>query len=175
MTELANTETQEISVLDGLAMQARTLRMNINMNMWQLARVFTEAVQDTSKITPLSNPKRLCESETPPQRGYPEAHSASLLYRVFIDFASIFIHNIELLLRKIASLHVLQQNQIGWISPLCASSYLQKIHGLFKQAGDGLENQVHLGISTDFASNFYSTCLFSQSYVLQIRRLSRRS
>lgn len=43
MTELANTETQEISVLDGLAMQARTLRMNINMNMWQLARVFTEA------------------------------------------------------------------------------------------------------------------------------------
>lgn len=29
MTELANTETQEISVLDGLAMQARTLRMNI--------------------------------------------------------------------------------------------------------------------------------------------------
>lgn len=43
MTELANTETKEISVLDGLAMQARTLRMNINMNMWQLARVFTEA------------------------------------------------------------------------------------------------------------------------------------
>lgn len=43
MTELANTETMEISVLDGLAMQARTLRMNINMNMWQLARVFTEA------------------------------------------------------------------------------------------------------------------------------------
>ena len=43
MTELANTETQEISVLDSLAMQARTLRMNINMNMWQLARVFTEA------------------------------------------------------------------------------------------------------------------------------------
>lgn len=43
MTELANTEAKEISVLDGLAMQARTLRMNINMNMWQLARVFTEA------------------------------------------------------------------------------------------------------------------------------------
>ena len=43
MSELANTKTQEISVLDGLAIQARTLRININMNMWQLARVFTEA------------------------------------------------------------------------------------------------------------------------------------
>lgn len=43
MNELANTETQEISMLDGLAMQARTLRLNINMNMWQLARVFIEA------------------------------------------------------------------------------------------------------------------------------------
>lgn len=43
MSELANTKSQEISVLDGLAIQARTLRININMNMWQLARVFTEA------------------------------------------------------------------------------------------------------------------------------------
>lgn len=43
MTELANTETGALSVLDGLAMQARTLRLTINMNMWQLARVFIEA------------------------------------------------------------------------------------------------------------------------------------
>ena len=42
-TELANTEPKEISVLDNLAMQARTLRLTINMNMWQLARVFLEA------------------------------------------------------------------------------------------------------------------------------------
>ena len=40
MTESANTE---ISVIDSLAMQARALRLNINMNLWQLARVFMEA------------------------------------------------------------------------------------------------------------------------------------
>ena len=43
MNELANTKPAEISTLDGLAMEARTLRLNINMNMWQLARVFLEA------------------------------------------------------------------------------------------------------------------------------------
>ena len=40
--ELANTN-QGLSVIDSLAMQARTLRLSINMNMWQLARVFVEA------------------------------------------------------------------------------------------------------------------------------------
>lgn len=44
MNELANTATgQEISVVDGLAMQARMLRMSIEISFWQLARVFTEA------------------------------------------------------------------------------------------------------------------------------------
>lgn len=43
MNEVANATAQELSVLDGLAMQARTLRLSINMNMWQLARVFIEA------------------------------------------------------------------------------------------------------------------------------------
>ena len=43
MSTLANTATQEISNLEGLAMQARALRMTINVNMWQLARVFIEA------------------------------------------------------------------------------------------------------------------------------------
>lgn len=43
MNELANTSTQEVAVLDGLALQARALRMTINMNMWELARVFLEA------------------------------------------------------------------------------------------------------------------------------------
>lgn len=42
-TELANTNEQNISVLNGLAMQAQALRMSINVNMWQLARVFIEA------------------------------------------------------------------------------------------------------------------------------------
>ena len=42
-TELANTEPQEVTVLNGLAMQARALRMTIDMNMWELARVFVEA------------------------------------------------------------------------------------------------------------------------------------
>lgn len=44
MNEIANTATEQgISVLDGLAMQARALRLSINVNMWQLARVFLEA------------------------------------------------------------------------------------------------------------------------------------
>ncbi len=43
MNEIANTTEQELSVIDGLAMQARVLRMSINVNMWQLARVFVEA------------------------------------------------------------------------------------------------------------------------------------
>jgi len=42
-TELANTSGQSLSVIDGLAMQARALRLSINVNMWQLARIFTEA------------------------------------------------------------------------------------------------------------------------------------
>ena len=44
MNDLANATTgQEISIIDGLAMQARALRLSINVNMWQLARVFLEA------------------------------------------------------------------------------------------------------------------------------------
>lgn len=43
MNDIANATAQELTVLDGLAMQARTLRLSINMNMWQLARVFIEA------------------------------------------------------------------------------------------------------------------------------------
>lgn len=41
--ELVNTETREMSALDDLAMQARMLVANVNLNLWQLARVFTEA------------------------------------------------------------------------------------------------------------------------------------
>lgn len=43
MNVIANATNAELSVIDGLAMQARTLRLSINVNMWQLARVFTEA------------------------------------------------------------------------------------------------------------------------------------
>lgn len=43
MNDIANATTQDLTVLDSLAMQARTLRLSINMNMWQLARVFVEA------------------------------------------------------------------------------------------------------------------------------------
>lgn len=44
MNEMANTgEERGLSPIEGLAMQARTLRLSINMNMWQLARVFIEA------------------------------------------------------------------------------------------------------------------------------------
>lgn len=44
MNEIANAEAQsEMSIIDGLAMQARALRLSINVNMWQLARVFVEA------------------------------------------------------------------------------------------------------------------------------------
>ena len=43
MNEIANATTGTPSVLDGLAMQARALRLSINVNMWQLARVFIEA------------------------------------------------------------------------------------------------------------------------------------
>ena len=42
-TELANTTTQGVTVLDGLAMQARALRLSINVNLWQLAKVFIDA------------------------------------------------------------------------------------------------------------------------------------
>lgn len=44
MNEIANaTTTKELSSIDSLAMQARALRLSINVNMWQLARVFIEA------------------------------------------------------------------------------------------------------------------------------------
>ena len=43
MKEIANATTGQLSVIDGLAMQARALRLSINVNMWQLARVFIEA------------------------------------------------------------------------------------------------------------------------------------
>lgn len=44
MNEIANaTAEQSLSAIDGLAMQARALRLSINANMWQLARVFVEA------------------------------------------------------------------------------------------------------------------------------------
>ena len=50
MNELANATTgKEISVIDGLAMQARALRLSINVNMWQLARVFMEAKELVSR------------------------------------------------------------------------------------------------------------------------------
>lgn len=39
----ANTNNKEISVIDSLAMEARALRTSIDLNMWQLARVFAEA------------------------------------------------------------------------------------------------------------------------------------
>lgn len=42
-TQLANTSTQSISAIDSLAMEARALRLSININMWQLARVFAQA------------------------------------------------------------------------------------------------------------------------------------
>lgn len=40
---LANTTKKDASVIDGLAMEARALRNCIDLNMWQLARIFTEA------------------------------------------------------------------------------------------------------------------------------------
>lgn len=43
MKEIANATTGQLSAIEGLAMQARALRMSINMNMWALARVFIEA------------------------------------------------------------------------------------------------------------------------------------
>lgn len=44
MNEIANaTTTKELSQIDSLAMQAQALRLSINVNMWQLARVFIEA------------------------------------------------------------------------------------------------------------------------------------
>ena len=43
MTELANTGTGEISLLNGLALQARTLAQSAAMNMLQLGRVLCEA------------------------------------------------------------------------------------------------------------------------------------
>lgn len=43
MNELANTSNNALSRIDELAMQARALRVSINVNMWQLARVFIEA------------------------------------------------------------------------------------------------------------------------------------
>ena len=39
----ANTKTKEISVIEGLASQARALRTSVELNLWQLARIFTEA------------------------------------------------------------------------------------------------------------------------------------
>ena len=46
MSETANAITNNdtrITALDGLALQARTLRMTIDMNLWQLAKVFVDA------------------------------------------------------------------------------------------------------------------------------------
>lgn len=43
MNELANTDTQALSMLDGLAMQARMFAQNACMNLLQLGRVLTEA------------------------------------------------------------------------------------------------------------------------------------
>lgn len=43
MENLANTKETEISTIEILAAQARALKMTINVNMWQLARVFVEA------------------------------------------------------------------------------------------------------------------------------------
>ena len=43
MNELANTDTKGLSVLDGLAMQARMFAQNACMNLLQLGRVLTEA------------------------------------------------------------------------------------------------------------------------------------
>lgn len=43
MDTLANTKQNSLSVIDGLAAQARALRLSINVNMWQLAKVFLEA------------------------------------------------------------------------------------------------------------------------------------
>ena len=40
---LANTTKKEVSKIDSLAMEARALRTSIDLNMWQLARVFAEA------------------------------------------------------------------------------------------------------------------------------------
>lgn len=40
---MTNTTTNEVSVIQGLAMEARALRNCIDVNMWQLARVFVEA------------------------------------------------------------------------------------------------------------------------------------
>lgn len=45
MENLANTKETEISTIEILAAQARALKMTINVNMWQLARVFVEAKQ----------------------------------------------------------------------------------------------------------------------------------
>lgn len=41
--ELANTRTKDVSRIDGLAMEARALRASVELNLWQLARVFVEA------------------------------------------------------------------------------------------------------------------------------------
>ena len=43
MNEIANATANGISMIEQLAMQARMLRANINVSMWQLARVFIEA------------------------------------------------------------------------------------------------------------------------------------
>lgn len=40
---LANTAKEELSVIDGLASQARALRASVELNLWQLARVLLEA------------------------------------------------------------------------------------------------------------------------------------
>lgn len=40
---LANTTNKDVSVIDGLATQARALRTSIELNLWQLARIFIEA------------------------------------------------------------------------------------------------------------------------------------
>lgn len=45
MENLANTKETEISTIEILAAQARALKTAINVNMWQLARVFVEAKQ----------------------------------------------------------------------------------------------------------------------------------
>lgn len=43
MNDLANATTGQISAIEGLAMQARALRLSIDLGYWQLARVLIEA------------------------------------------------------------------------------------------------------------------------------------
>ena len=50
MTELANARTTEIGMKEQLGMQLRAYRMNVDLNLWQMARVLVEAKD--KKIVP---------------------------------------------------------------------------------------------------------------------------